>query len=61
MKIGWIEYDTATAIRELDPLSWKMAHSEYVDDEEQQGNLLTFDGGSTYYWRHDIERLIEGR
>jgi hypothetical protein len=27
VKIGWIEYDTVSAVKELDPVSWDLAHS----------------------------------
>lgn len=59
VKIGWIEYDTAAAIKELDPVSWKMAHSEYVDSEVDSGNLVTFDNGDTHYWLRDVEQFVE--
>jgi hypothetical protein len=58
VKIGWIECDTATAIKELDPVSWEMAHSEWIDAGLSDGNLLTFDNGTSYYWLGDIEQFI---
>lgn len=59
VKIGWIEYETVAAIKELDPVSWKMAHSEYVDSEVDSGNLVTFDSGDTHYWLRDVEQFVE--
>lgn len=59
VKIGWIEYDTASALKELDPVSWNIAHSEWLDEESSDGNLLTFDNGSTYYWASDLEGMIK--
>ena len=59
VKIGWIEYDTVTAIKELDPVSWEMAQIEWIDNELSDGNLVTFDNGSNYYWISDIEQFIE--
>src|SRR5262249_485245 len=59
VKIGWIEYDTATAIKTLDPVSWRIAHDEYIDGEIAPDNLFTVDGGNKPYWRHDVERFIE--
>ena len=58
VKIGWIEYDTVTAIKELDPVSWKIAHEEWIDAEVSDGNLITFDNGSNYFRTYDIERFI---
>lgn len=57
-KIGWIEYDTVSAMKELDPVSWNLAHNEWIDAEVSDGNLVTFDDGSIHYWVSDIERLI---
>jgi hypothetical protein len=58
VKIGWIEYDTLSALKGLDPVSWDIAHSESIDGEVSDGNLITFDNGSTYYSLHGIEDLI---
>jgi hypothetical protein len=58
VKIGWIETDTISALKELDPISWDIAHSEWIDSEVSDGNLITFDNGSTYYSVHEIEDLI---
>jgi len=58
VKIGWIEYDTVCALKELDPISWDIAHSEWIDSEVSDGNLITFDNGSTYYSLTEIEDLI---
>ncbi|MGE0175004.1 MAG: hypothetical protein AB7T49_19580 [Oligoflexales bacterium] len=58
VKIGWIEYDTATAIKELDPVSWNLAHSEWIDAEVEGGNLITFDNNNCHYWLPDVEQMI---
>ena len=47
------------AIKELDPVSWDIAESEWVDNEVSEGNLVEFDSGHSYYWLHDIERFVE--
>lgn len=56
--IGWLRVDTATALKQLDSVSWNLAHSEWVDNEVTDQNLTTFDNGSTYYWTRDIEQFI---
>jgi len=48
VKIGWIEYDVASAIKALDPVSWDLAKSEWIDAEVSDDVLVTFDNGSTY-------------
>jgi len=58
VKIGWIEYDTASALKELDPVSWNIAYSEWIDAEVADENLITFDNGSIYYWVSDVEHFI---
>ncbi len=58
-QVGWITVDTITALKDLDPVSWDLAHSEYIDSELSDGNLITLDNGSTYYWFSDIEHLID--
>jgi hypothetical protein len=57
--IGWIECDTVTAIKELDPVSWDLAKSEWADSEEKDGQLATFDNGCTYFWVSDIETFLD--
>lgn len=58
VKIGWIEYDVASAIKELDPVSWRLALSEWIDSEVTDERLMTFDNGSTYFETPDVEQLI---
>ena len=37
-----------------------MAHGEWLDVEVSDGNLISFDNGSTHYWVSEIEQLIAG-
>lgn len=57
--IGWLTVDTASAIKDLDPVSWELAKSEWADSEEQEGALLTFDNGSTFFDSSEIESFLE--
>ena len=41
------------------PLDWKMACDDYIYNLEQDEELMSFDGGSNYFWTYDIENLIE--
>lgn len=59
VKIGWIETDTVSAIKNLDPVSWDLAKSEWIDSEDQDDQVVSFDNGSTYYWVHDIESYLD--
>lgn len=57
-KAGWMEFDTVTLMREMDPVSWRIALSDYESQEESEGNIISFDNGATYYSVNDIEDLI---
>lgn len=59
VKIGWIEPDVASAIKALDPVSWNLAQSEWVDNEVSDDVLVTFDNGSTYYRASEVEQMLE--
>jgi hypothetical protein len=58
-KIGWLEVDTVTAIKSLDPVSWELAQSEWIDSEIQGGNFISFDEGSTCYHAFDLEQFLD--
>lgn len=57
--VGWLQLDPVTVLKEMDPTAWRIARDEYIDNETEEGNLLTFDNGSTYYWKHDVDNFIE--
>lgn len=57
--IGWIKYDTVSALKELDRVSWDLSESEWVDQEVSEENLFTFDHGSKHYSRGDIETYLD--
>jgi len=56
-KVGWCEFDTVTLLKNQDPISWRCALSEFESQEESEGNIISFDGGSTYFWTSDVELL----
>ena len=58
-KIGWLTFDTALAIKDLDPVSWEMSEGEWIDQEVTEESLVTFDNGATYFWKHDLEQYVE--
>jgi len=57
--IGWMSYDTVSAMKELDPVSWRLAESEWVDQEVDNDQLRTFDNGNTYFSVSDIEDYLD--
>jgi hypothetical protein len=58
-KVGWIEVDTVTALKQLDPVSWRMAEGEWIDNEVSDEQLMTFDNGCTYYWTREVEDYLD--
>ena len=59
VKIGWIEHDTASAIKELDQIFGDVVHGEWFDSEIWDGNIITIENGSSHYLVSEIEQLIE--
>ncbi|MFN3696707.1 MAG: hypothetical protein ACK4VO_12800 [Pseudobdellovibrio sp.] len=57
--VGWMTLNAITVMKDQDPISWECAQSEYESAEETEGNIISFDNGSTYYWTHDVEVLVE--
>jgi hypothetical protein len=45
-------------LKELDPVAWRCAQSEWESQEESEEIMLSFDEGSTYYRTSEIEDLI---
>ena len=58
--VGFLkDYDTVSAMKELDPIAWRCAQSEWESNEADEGTLMSFDNGSTYFRTSDVEGLIE--
>lgn len=56
--IGWITVCTIDALKVLDPISWDLAVNEWVNSEVEDGNLVTFDSGNSYFWKSEIEEFL---
>lgn len=57
--VGWMTFDTATLMKEMDPVGWRCALSDWKSEEESNENIMSFDGGSTFYSRFDLESFLE--
>lgn len=57
-QVGWMTFNTVTLMKEQDPVSWRCARCEWESQEADEEHIISFDGGSTYYWLDDIERLV---
>lgn len=57
-KVGWMEFDTVDLMKENDPVGWRCALADWESQEADEGNIVTFDNGSTYYWVKDLDHLV---
>lgn len=57
--VGWCEFDTVTLLKEQDPISWRCALADYESQEADEGNIISFDDGDTYYYTNDIQNLLK--
>lgn len=58
-KVGFLELDTVSVMKDQDPIAFNIAQSEYIDSLHQDEQVVTFDNGANYYWLHDLEQYIE--
>lgn len=56
VQVGWMSLDAVSVMKEMDPISWELAMSEWLDQEVQESNLVVF--GEKYFSRADIEALL---
>lgn len=56
--VGWMSLDTVSVMKEMDSVSWDLAKQEWIDREEQEENIVSFDNGANYYWMHEAENLL---
>ncbi|MDZ4661855.1 MAG: hypothetical protein SGJ18_09595 [Pseudomonadota bacterium] len=57
-QVGWMSLDTVSVMKDQDPVSWSCALSEWESQEAEEGTIISFDGGSTYYRCDDVENLL---
>jgi len=56
-QVGWLTLDTIDVIKTLDPVSWSLAQSEWIDNALEEG-VITFDNGNEYYRSSEVEYLM---
>ena len=61
MSVLWMTLDAVNVAKEMDPVSWDIAKNEWEAQEADEGNIATFDNGTTYYWCHDLEKLLDAQ
>jgi len=40
-QVGWLELDTVTVLKDMDPVSWRCAQSEWESQEADEGNIVS--------------------
>lgn len=48
------EYDQAYAMKTLDPVTYGVMQSDYITGLDNDGEIVSFDLGSTYRWTKDL-------
>ena len=54
-----MQVDTVQAMKDYDPVSWEIAQSEWLMNEESEGLVGTFDNGASYFFTSDIEQFLD--
>lgn len=57
VQVGWMSFDTVAVMKEMDPISWDLAMSEWLDHEVENGDLVLIDG--CHYMLCDVKALLE--
>lgn len=57
--LGFLSLEVVSTIKEMDPIAWRCAQSEWESTEESEENIISIDGGSTYYSKYELETFIE--
>jgi len=57
-KVAWMRFDTVRLMKEMDPVSWSCALNDWQSQEEDEGNIISFDNGNTYYSSADLQDLV---
>lgn len=55
VRVGWMSFDAVSVMKEMDPISWALAKSEWLDQEVEVGNLTLIDG---VYYNSSVLRAI---
>ena len=58
-KVGWMTFDTVTLMKEQDPVGWRCALADFESQEVSEGNIASFDGGTSYFSVEEIKSLME--
>lgn len=57
VQVGWMSFDAVSVMKEMDPASWDLAMSEWLDQEVQDETFVLI--GNAYYLFAEIEALLK--
>lgn len=58
-QVGFMIIDTVQVMKDQDPICWKIAQDEWIEQELEVEQIISFDNGSTFYKVYDLEELLE--
>lgn len=59
VEVGPCTFDLVDVIKTMDPTFYRVSLVDYFSSLEDDEQIISFDGGNTYYWTNDIESLLE--
>jgi len=59
VSVLWMSVDAVSVAKEMDPISWDIAKSEWLDQEIEAGNFVAINGGEKYFSGHEVEQLAD--
>lgn len=58
INIAWCKFNPLEVVKQLDPISWKIAIDEWSNQMEEEEEFFTLDNGTTYYQSSEIENFL---
>lgn len=59
VEVGPFKFDPVDIIKTMDPVSYKMSVSDYIDSLVDDEQLITFDNGGSYCWTSSVELFLD--
>ena len=56
VEVGWMSLDAVSVMKEIDPISWNLAMSEWLEQELETGNLVVIE--DRYYIPNEVMDLL---
>ena len=56
VQVGWMSFDAVSVMKEMDPVSWELAMSDWLDQEVEEENIILISG--EYYNLSDAMALV---